>query len=192
MELMILKATELEIGSCWLGASFTKNRFANSFDLQPGEFIPAVTSLGYPSDHKAWMDRACRIYAGADRRLPWEDLFFSNSWEIPLDLDEAGSFLEPLQSVRLAPSASNRQPWRLLRKEEKWHFYLQRTPNYPPPFFGDLLQIADLQRIDMGIAIAHFELGLQEAGLRGEWLRNDPALDSSGNPREYIITWQPA
>lgn len=192
MELLVLKATEMEIGTCWLGASFTKNRFASTFDLQDGELIPAVTALGYPSDQAAWVDRACRIYAGADRRLPWEDLFFSNTWDQPLAPEEAGVFEEPLQAVRLGPSASNKQPWRLLKVEDQWHFFLQRAPNYPPAFFGDLLQIADLQRIDLGIALAHFALGLQEAGLRGEWVLNEPALESQTIPPEYIITWQPA
>lgn len=191
IELLILKATELEIGSCWLGVSFTKNRFANRFDLRPGEVIPAVVSLGYPSDEAAWMDRICRIYAGADRRLPWEELFFSDHWQRSLRVEKAGSFLEPLQFVRLAPSASNKQPWRLLREGEKWHFYLQRTPNYNSSFLGNLLGVADLQRIDLGIAMAHFALGLQEQGLGGEWLVDDPDLKSPGKPREYISTWQP-
>ena len=192
MELLVLKATELEIGSCWLGASLTKNRFANLLDLGSGEIIPAVISLGYPSDQKAWMDRVCRISAGADRRLPWEDLFFSENWETSLRMDEAGRFLEPLQAVRLGPSASNKQPWRLLRQGDSWHFYLKRTPNYPPQFLGDLLQIADLQRIDIGIAMAHFALSLQEEGLRGNWVVSDPALERAERPLEYIITWQAA
>jgi len=192
MELLVLKATELEIGSCWLGASLTKNRFANILDLGSGEIIPAVISLGYPSDQKAWMDRVCRISAGADRRLPWEELFFAENWETSLNMAEAGSFLEPLLAVRLGPSASNKQPWRLLREGDKWHFYLKRTPNYPPQFLGDLLQIADLQRIDIGIAMAHFALSLQEEGLRGNWVASDPALEHAESPPEYIITWQAA
>jgi nitroreductase len=190
MELLILKATELKIGSCWLGGTFTKSRFSSLIDLQPGESIPAVTSLGYPSDHRAWVDRVARIYAGADRRLPWEELFFTNSWQDTLDSDQAGDFREPLQTVRLAPSASNKQPWRLLRDEDQWHFYLERTPNYPSRIFGPLLKIADLQRIDIGIAMAHFALSLEEIGLKGKWRVADPGLDRPGHAVEYIITWQ--
>ena len=191
MELLILKATELEIGSCWLGGTFTKSRFAQFLDLKPGEFIPAVTSLGYPSDHKAWIDRVSRIYAGADHRLSWEKLFFMNNWEEPLLEDKAGVFLDPLQLVRLAPSATNKQPWRLLRDGSIWHFYLERTPNYPSPTFDFFLGMADLQRIDMGIAIAHFNLGLQEAGLAGEWIYSDPHLEHPEKPQEYTISWVP-
>ena len=43
----------------------------------------------------------------------------------------------------------------------------------------------------MGIAIAHFNLGLQEAGLTGEWIYADPHLEHSGKLQEYIISWVP-
>ncbi len=191
MELLILKATELELGSCWLGVTFTKDHFAHLIGLHPDESIPAVASLGYPSDHRAWLDRAARIFTGSDHRLPWERLFFANNWDQPLKMEDAGDFLEPLHSVRLAPSASNKQPWRLLQEGALWHFYLERTPNYPSPIYDYLLGIADLQRIDMGIAMAHFVLGLEESGLRGEWCSADPLLEYPGKAREYVISWQP-
>jgi len=191
MEHLILKATDLEIGSCWLGASFTKSRFAQLLDLEPGESIPAIASLGYPSDQQAWFARVARIYAGADRREPWEELFFKNNWEQPLTKEESGDFSVPLQAVRLAPSASNKQPWRLLQEGDQWHFYLDRRSNATARIVGDLLQIADLPQIDIGIAAAHFALGLQEAGLGGEWLIADPDLRMPEIRREYIISWKP-
>lgn len=191
MELLILKATELELGSCWLGGTYTKSRFSRQINLQPGETIPAVTSLGYPSNTKGWIDRAARIYAGADRRLPWEALFYRDSWNIPFDNKVDNDYIEPLQLVRLAPSASNRQPWRLLFADGRWHFYLERSPNYPTPVFGRLLKISDLQRIDMGIALAHFHLSVQEKELSGEWVFAEPQVEQPKIAREYLISWQP-
>lgn len=188
MELLILKATELEIGSCWLGGTFTKNRFAGQVNLESDNYIPAVTALGYPADRKGWIDRVTRSYAGADHRLPWETLFFKQHLDEPLPEDEAGAYHEPLQLVRLAPSASNKQPWRILQAGERWHFYLKRTSQYPPPLFKNLLGLADLQRVDLGIALAHFYLGTEEAGLPGEWISEDPGLPSE---LEYITSWKP-
>ncbi len=190
-EQLILKATDLEIGSCWLGGTFTKSRFARLIDLEKDEIIPSVISLGYPANHRAFLDRVSRIYAGAEHRLPWEDLFFQDSWDIHLSPEEAGIFQEALKLVRLAPSASNKQPWRILKSGQHWHFFIARTPNYPPPVFDFLLGLADLQRIDIGIAMAHFELGLQEVGLQGSWLINDPYLIDPNQKLEYTATWQP-
>ena len=35
-----------------------------------------------------------------------------------------------LEMVRRGPSASNKQPWRVVRAGERWHLYLQRTRGY--------------------------------------------------------------
>ena len=191
MELLVLKAVELGIGSCWLGVTFTRKRFIGQMNLLPGEMIPAVASLGCPAESKAWMDRAARIISGADRRLPWDHLFFEESWSCPLQKPQAGKFQEPLRLLRLAPSASNKQPWRLLRDGNRWHFYLERTPNYPSTLVDLVFNSADLQRIDLGIAAAHFDLGLTEAGIRGKWVEADLEIAQPEPLREYIITWVP-
>jgi hypothetical protein len=191
LELLVLKAADLEIGSCWLGGTFTKSRFARLMDLEPDETIPAVISIGYPHDRQAFLDRVSRVYAGSDRRLPWDSLFFKDFWDIPLTSESAGAFLEALILLRLAPSASNKQPWRILNSGSLWHFYLRRTPNYPPPVIDFLLGLADLQRIDIGIAMAHFELGAKESGQHGSWYVSDPQLTQPDQHLEYIASWLP-
>ena len=67
--------------------------------------------------------------------------------------------------VRLAPSASNRQPWRIIagRSRKDFHFFLERTPGYNNNRFVK----SDLQRVDMGIAMCHFELAMKESGFNG-------------------------
>ena len=190
MELIILRAVELGIGSCWLGGTFTKSRFSQLMGLEKGETIPSVISIGYPADQKAWLDRISRIYAGADRRLPWQELFYIDTFHQPMSHSQAAQYREPLELVRLAPSASNRQPWRILKRGSLLHFYLKRTKNYPPPFFDFLLGLADLQRIDMGIAMAHFELSAQELGIKGNWIMDEPDFRSEMTGFEYSATWQ--
>ncbi|NQS91499.1 MAG: nitroreductase family protein [Chloroflexi bacterium] len=190
-EQLILRVTDLGLGSCWLGGTFTKSRFAQLMDLRENEVIPSVISIGYPADQQAWVDRIARIYAGADRRLPWQQIFFSDTFDHPLDQADAGSYQETLEVVRLAPSASNKQPWRILKSGQQWHFYLQRTNNYPPPVFSSLLKLADLQRIDLGIAMAHFELSAREEQLSGEWNINDPGIPLPDTKIEYISSWIP-
>jgi nitroreductase len=93
--------------------------------------------------------------------------------------------------VRLAPSASNKQPWRVVQQEGRFHFFLQRTKNYPSPVFNQILKLSDLQRIDIGIAMSHFQLSLTAVGLMGKWIFSDPELPHHDPGNEYIITWQP-
>lgn len=191
LELLILKAADLQLGTCWLGITFTKSRFSQLMDLEPEEMIPAVIAIGYPANRQAFLDRVSRIYAGSDHRKPWQALFFDHFWDVALTKQQAGDFFEPLNLLRLAPSASNKQPWRILKSGQLWHFYLERTPGYPPKIFDFLMGLADLQRIDMGIAMAHFELGLKEIGHQGSWMVDDPKLGQPGLERTYIATWVP-
>ena len=190
LESIVLKATDLGLGTCWLGGTFRKSRFEKEMDLTDGEIIPSVVSFGHPADGQAWMDRISRLYAGADRRLSWNELFFYEEFGNPLSKEAADQYQEPLEAVRLAPSASNRQPWRVIHSDRRWHFYLQRTPNYPSPLFDFLIGLADLQMIDLGIAISHFELTAREIGLKGGWIQKDPGLSFPEVNLQYISSWQ--
>jgi hypothetical protein len=48
---------------------------------------------------------------------------------------------------------------------------------------------ADLQRVDIGIAMCHFELAADEEGLRGKWNVKNPRLKGMAEKLEYITTW---
>jgi len=189
MEAVILKATELELGTCWLGGTFTRSRFTQEINLSSGEIIPAVVSLGRIAETARRVDQTIRNAADSDQRLPFETLFFRRRFNQPLTRQEADSYALPLDMVRLGPSASNKQPWRVVQKEQGFHFYLQRTPGYPRRLFGFLLQLADLQRLDLGIALAHFELTCREHGLPGTWQVRDPELKTPTENTEYIASW---
>jgi hypothetical protein len=112
-------------------------------------------------------------------------LFFDGNMGTPLSKELAGDYAVPLESVRLGPSASNNQPWRVVypRQQRAFHFYLKRTPGYNK-FNGNM----DLQLVDMGISMCHFELSAREKGLAGMWAVAKPDLDMGD--AEYIATWK--
>ncbi len=51
--------------------------------------------------------------AGSANRKEWGDIFFSGNFGGKLSRRDAGDYGEALEMVRLAPSASNKQPWRV-------------------------------------------------------------------------------
>jgi len=55
-----------------------------------------------------------------------------------------------------------------------------------------VLRLADLQRVDLGIALCHFELVARERGLPGRWLLDEPDLGPLGPGLEYTATWRTA
>lgn len=190
VELIVLELTRLGLGSCWLGGSFTKSRFAQVMDLQPGEVLPAVISVGLPLDKRTMLDRLTRRSAGSDQRNPWNDLFFAGNFETPLPQEQAGDYTVPLEMLRLAPSASNRQPWRVVLDGDKFHFYVQRHPSYHRMLKS--LKLADLQRLDVGIAMSHFEMTARELGLKGQWTESQTQILLPDAMTEYVATWQQA
>jgi len=189
MEKVILRATAMGLGTCWLGGTFTKSSFGQKAAVQEGELVPAVAAVGNPAHGLRWIERMVRHQASSERRLPWESLFFKDSFSRSLSKSEAGDYCLALEMVRLAPSASNKQPWRVVKSGETWHFYLKRTPGYRESMLVRLFTVSDLQRIDMGIAMCHFELSLRENGLAGTWwqLQPKPVYDSHGS--EYVASW---
>jgi nitroreductase len=190
MEQAILEATRLGLGTCWLGGSFTQSSFAKKISKRDDEIIPAVTSTGYAAPEAREKD-LIRRRARADTRLPISKLFFENSFEQPLSLEVAGRYAEALEMVRIGPSASNKQPWRIIKDGQHWHFYCQRTPNYGiGSWYFTLLRLADLQRLDVGIAMCHFELTARELGLNGAWEVFDPGLAVPDDKTLYITTWK--
>ena len=188
LEQVILRATELGVGTCWLGGTFTRSTFVRRFGgLERGESMPAVVSLGLIGD-----DGSARIREReqGSRRLPPAELFFERSFAEPLDVSAASAFAGALEAVRMAPSATNKQPWRLVRHGASWHFYLRRTKGYGKgSAVFTLLRIADLQRVDLGIAMCHFELAAGEKGLTGSWRVHDPGIPVPASDTEYVATW---
>jgi hypothetical protein len=189
LERIILYATTLGLGTCWLGGTFTKSRFAKKIRLRKDEQIPAVVSVGEIANPKKNRQGLVSMTAGAHQRLPWEKLFFNFTVGVPLLPNEAGEYATPLEMVRLAPSASNKQPWRVISSNEVWRFYLQRTPGYRNDPIKRILRLCDLQRIDMGIGMCHFELTAQSLKLDGKWQVEELHQQAPHPLGEYLASW---
>ena len=188
LEQIILFATGLGLGTCWLGGTFTRSTFVRRFGgLRRGETMPAVVSIGRIGDNGT---ERIRERKEGSRRLPGEELFFDGGFGVPLDTGAVGAYAEALEAVRMAPSATNKQPWRLVRDGAQWHFFLRRYKHYGRrTLLFTVLRIADLQRVDLGIAMSHFGLVAREHGLQGGWVVRDPGIPLPGKAAEYVATW---
>ena len=189
MEKNVLFATDIGISTCWLGGTFKKSVFAEKAGVKTKEYIPAVTAAGIAAPKRRFVDVALRVSAGSARRKPFHELFFNKDFEIPLYKENAGEYAVLLEMVQKAPSASNKQPWRIVWDKEanSFHFFLQRSKKYyerNKKMFG----LADMQRIDMGIAMCHFELASDEKGINGKWEVTDPGITNLPEATEYLVT----
>ncbi len=189
MEQIILAATRLGLGTCWLGGSFTRSSFARKINAADDALIPAVTSIGEIANVTEARNGLLRRQINADQRLPWEQLFFDQTFSAPLTRQAAGDYAIPLEMLRLGPSASNKQPWRVLKYGSNWHFFLQRSKGYRESSLTRFLGVADIQRLDLGIAMCHFELTARELGLPGKWFSAEPVIPKADELTEYTVSW---
>jgi nitroreductase len=185
LEATVLHATDLGLGSCWIGGVFDRRNFGRSLGMDGDEILPAVITVGRPAEKRSLRDRLVRWSARGNMRKPPAQLFFCRDWRTPLSYAECPDWAPVLENVRLGPSASNKQPWRIVRADDGFHFFLSRDKAY-----SALMPRVDLQRIDLGIAMCHFELGAQELGLPGEWKVEEPVLTDTPANFEYIVTFK--
>lgn len=185
----LLHATDLGLGTCWLGGTFNRSSFARAIHLRDDEILPAVSPVGYRRSRKGVLDSAMYRTVGSSHRRPWNELFFYKDFDTPIGEAEAGGYAVPLEMVRLAPSSINNQPWRVVKPDgaDVFHFYLRR-----PGVSNKIAEVfvpVDLLRIDMGIAMCHFELTAREAGIKGGWKVLNPEAGSIPGEMEYIVSW---
>ena len=184
MERNVLLATSLGLGTVWLGGSLNRSSFAAAMNAAPDELIPAITPLGYAADKRTVKDIFIRTLSGGKNRKEFNRIFFASDFSTPLEKASCGKYSEVLEAVRLAPSASNKQPWRIVWEKEKdvFHFYMDEDKKYNA---SD--KDIHIQNNDMGIAMCHFELAATESGFEGSWSAENPKLDAGGFT--YIVSW---
>lgn len=182
-EKFVLYAQSLGLGTVWLGGTMNRAAFEQAMELGEDEMMPCATPVGYTAKKMSMRENMMRKAIKADERLSFEELFFDGSSDVPLSRERAGIFAEPLEMVRLAPSAVNKQPWRVVTADNTAHFYLKRSKGFSHE--GKL----DMQVIDMGIALCHFSLTAKEKGLSIELVQDDPKL-ASGYDVEYIASYR--
>jgi len=155
LEQVVLEATRLGLSTCWITGSYDAQHAGDIVGLALGEVAAAVCALGYP-DEGRWSrfhDHTVRRLAGGHRRKPLTDIVFAKRWGARWSPAEADPVLvNVLEYARLAPSATNRQPWRFIVGPDRVALALVR----PAP-------------IDGGIVMAHFALATGALGYAGQW-----------------------
>lgn len=180
-EKFCLHAEEVGIGTVMLAATISRKAFEKAMEVRDTEVMPVASPVGYPAEKRSVRETLMRKGLKADERLPFGELFFEGTFTESLTPECAGQFRDALEMVRLAPSAGNKQPWRAVVCGDRVHFYEKKTMSDNP--------LGDIQKVDVGIALAHFDLTLKENGTNGRFTVEDPGFKIDDG-MEYIITYE--
>lgn len=183
VERAILFATALGLSGCILGGTFKGEQFSPAAKMEEGEILPLVVAIGMKAKKKRLSERFLRHRAKSDQRFELEDIAFDSDFENPLNHLSAGKLYPAFEAVRLAPSAKNNQPWRMVREGKKVHFYKYMSGNVRGSEF-------DLEEVDMGIAMCHFALVAADEGIRGEFTWKIPYIETEPSC-DFVATFRP-
>lgn len=170
LEQIVLKAVELNIGSCWLSVEQDSSGLKADLGIdKPGELV-AMVALGYPKTHIPFTKKS------ESSRIGVQDFVFKGEWgklAYHEELEMMG-IERVLHSIRLAPSWANLQPWRLIIDNDQ----IILTVGGRDVNEKHLL-------LDAGIMMLYMEKAFNQEGLIAKWSIYKEELD--GNFSEYNI-----
>jgi nitroreductase len=143
-ELLVLECTSHNLGTCWVSGSYDKQVCAEQIGLSADEELVCVIPFGKVSAGKSLKERVMSVISLGSKKP--EEL-------IQPDSGLPDWVMRGLECAVKAPSAMNKQPVRF---------------EYRNPVISAHVE-SDSQKIDLGIAMAHFELGAWSAGSKGKW-----------------------
>ncbi len=168
-EKLVLYAWRLGIGTVLIGGTMKRDAFETAASLKDGEMMPCISPLGYPAKKRSIKETMMRKGINADSRILGDKLFFKESWGKPLTPDD--EIAQVLEMVRWAPSAVNKQPWRIISADGVYHFYEKKDKGFINEATGDI------QKVDVGIALCHFVMSIEEKGKKAVVKVSDPKID---------------
>ena len=147
-EALVLEATAMGLGTCWLGAGYYADVISRNVELQNDEAVHCVIALG-----------KCDKPAFAPKRKDVEKVCGMSEAQ----LAELGAWQkEAVLSARVAPSAVNMQPWKIVAEKN--------GVSILEPEFVMLKKYAPLDRC---ICMMHAAVGAFKAGRKATWKKVD-------------------
>ena len=135
----------------------------------------------YPAEKRSLLEKLTRAGLGSKNRKAFDKIFFSKDFDHALSMDEAGEYEQALEMLRLAPSATNAQPWAVVKEGNKFHFFCKYKNNINE----DMIKI---KHLDLGIALSHFHQTAMSDGLKGKFEIEDVNITLTEN-MHYVISY---
>lgn len=147
-EALVLEATAMGLGTCWLGAGFHADIISRNVSLQNDEAVHCVIALG-----------KCSLPASVNHKRKDVVKLCGKTEE---QLAELGVWQrEAVLAARIAPSAINLQPWKI--EADKTGVSILEASTL----------IKKYAQLDRGIAMLHAAVGAYHAGREAVWKKVD-------------------
>ncbi|WP_143315263.1 nitroreductase family protein [Clostridium sp. HBUAS56017] len=147
-ELVVLECTSLGLGTCWVGGTYNKEACRRSINLQDNEELLCIIAVGYVNEEKSFKEK---LVAKINKKTQnFDEVLVEKDGEIPSWVKSG------IEASMLAPSAMNKRPIAFIYTQGKIKAFACRKNH-------------NVEDIDLGISMAHFEIGAFKEGYKGEW-----------------------
>ena len=162
-EFLMLECVNLNLGTCWIGGTYDKEGTENALNLGPQEELFAVITVGLVSETKTLKEKMISQFG--KNKQTFDELLTEREEPLPNWVRKG------VEAARFAPSAVNGKPvaYTYLNKTVR-AFTTKKNHNH--------------EAIDLGISLAHFELGALSEGISGEWI---PQASNSEEKIDFIF-----
>ena len=146
-EAIVLEATAMGLGTCWLGVGFYPDVISRNVNLQSDEAVHCVIAIG-KAERPAFAPKRMEVQKLCGKTE--EQLAALGTWQ-----------KEAVLAARVAPSAMNQQPWKL-EAESVGVSILERSVLYKK-----------YAPLDRGICMLHAAVGAYHAGREAVFKKTD-------------------
>jgi nitroreductase len=155
-------------GSCYVGMALPSGEAKRAAKL---EYV-IVLAFGRPAEP---------LYRTEISQFKRRDLSaIADASELLADMDSFDETAEILESVRLAPSATNSQPWFLITDKRRLDFFCEK------PSLIKAIGYRKMNRIDMGIALCHCAVAAEHFNKSWKFAREED--EAKKCPKGYYYT----
>lgn len=167
VEEIILKLTALGIGTCWIGGHVKRNLLQNIINMPANQTPAVLVAFGYPAQGEELL-----------RKNPAEAKRLAVNEFVTGTLDDTWSKI--MDAVRIAPSAANTQPWRIVFDQNGVHVFAVKRS-----FFLVKHLLERVNRIDIGIALNHIAIAAEHFGKKIEFKKLNSA---NVKEHDYVLS----
>lgn len=147
-ELIVLECTTLGLGTCWIGGTYNKVLCEEMLQLDENEELVCIISVGCVEENKSLKEKLISGFGKKNKRF--DEVLVEVDADIPTWV-ECG-----IEAALRAPSALNKRPINYIYKQGQIKAFIAKY-NY------------GYEEVDLGISLAHFQLGALEYKHHGNW-----------------------
>lgn len=151
-EFIVLECVSQGLGTCWVAGTFDRKKCMESIRIKDGEDLICVLAVGNVAQNKNVKELLISKLSGG--KQSFDELLKARDCSLPAWVASG------IEAARLAPSSTNGKPIGYRYRDNKLTAFVTKKNH-------------EAEQIDLGISMAHFQLGALHGSKEGSWIKEE-------------------